>query len=74
MVVLHSFVIMLLDAIGYVNINHFPCGVCKISELTPKCMEHFAKILTPILCKVTTFDSIRELLISEAINPQHRRN
>lgn len=73
-VVLYSFVLMLLDSIGSVNINHFLCGVCKVIDLSPGYMEQFAKLLTSILYKVIASDRIRKLFIWEAINPQDHRN
>lgn len=73
LVVLYSFILMLLDSIGSVNINHFPCGVCKFIDLNPEYVEQFAKILTSILCKVVAFNRIGELLIWEVVNPQHHR-
>lgn len=66
--VLYLFVLMLLDSVGSVNINHFPWRVCKSIDLNPKYMEQFVKILTSIVCRVIG------LSIWEAIRPQHHKN
>lgn len=66
--------LMLLDSVGSVNINHFPWRVFKFIFLNPKYMEQFVKILTSILCQVIGFSRIRGLLIWEAISPQDCNN